>query len=448
MEFLDKLVLPQSSEHLELLHYISILLMTILIPYLSLIFGGTILTLNYFRKSYSKSNSTFLKFAKDVLQIVSINNLTAVALGILPFFTLILVYSQVFHKTATNYTTDLFLAFLFIVVGLLFIYTFRMTFSLDLIFKNVEEGSVPKISKQDFAKFKISTAKILPRYGYFGIVFLFAGIWIFTGVLVSASNFEHWQPGSFIAMLFSLKTIIYLLLFISFSFALTGSFILFYVFFWNKENYQFDENYKEFFTKFSSRLVYQASLFIPILMLIYIYIIPKVYLSGNVFVFSFLVLILVLLALSLNHYILNKSKIEYNPLVFFFLILAVFSLIVQKEILIKNASESNAVILSAEYDKILAELKGSGAGVAINPVEIYQVQCAACHQFDKKLVGPAHMDVLPKYEGKLSQLASFIRNPVKVDPAYPPMPNPGLKPNEAEAVAQYLLDEYQKLKNN
>ncbi len=446
MEFLDKLVLPQSSEHLELLHYISILLMSILIPYLSLIFGGTILSLNYFRKSYAKNNATYLKLAKDVLQIVSVNNFTALALGILPLFSLILVYSQIFHKTATHHTTDLFLAFLFVTVGLLFIYTFRLTFSLDLILKNLEEGKVPEISKQDFAKIKISSAKILPRYGYFGIVFLFAGIWLLTGVLTSAANFNYWQPTSFISMLFSIKTIVYLLLFISFSFGLTGSFILFYVFFWNKENYQFEESYREFFIKINSKLVYSSSLFIPLLSLIYIYLIPKVYLSANIFAFSFFVLALVLIALSLNHYVLNKSKIGYNSLVFFFLLLAVFSMIVQKEILIKNATESNALVLSAEYEKILAELKGTGAEVTINAAEIYQVKCAACHQFDKKLVGPAHLEVLPKYEGKLNQLVSFIRNPVKVDPAYPPMPNPGLKPNEAEAVAQYLIDEYQKLK--
>jgi cytochrome c len=446
MEFLDKLVLPQSAEHLELLHYISILLLTIVIPYLSLIFGGTILSLNYFRKSYSKRDSSYLQFAKDVLQIVSINNLSAVALGILPLFTLILVYSQIFNKTGTHYTSDLFLAFLFITVGLLFIYTFRITFSLDLIFKNVEENSLPEISKQDYNKIKSSSAKILSRYGYFGIVFLFAGIWILAGVLTAASNFEFWQPNSFISMLFSIKTIVYLLLFICFSFALTGSYILFYVYFWNKENYQLEESYKEQIIKINSRLVYYSSLFIPILILFYIYLIPKIYLGGNIFAFSFFVLILVLVALSLNHYILNKFKINYNPLVFFSLLLAVFSLIVQKETLIKNATESNALILSAEYNKILAELKGSGTEVAINAAEIYQVKCAACHQFDKKLVGPAHLDVLPKYDGKINQLVAFIRNPVKVDPAYPPMPNPGLKPNEAEAVAQFLLDEYQKLK--
>lgn len=45
MEFLDKLVLPQSSEHLQLLHYIAILLLAILILYLSLFLSSAILSL-------------------------------------------------------------------------------------------------------------------------------------------------------------------------------------------------------------------------------------------------------------------------------------------------------------------------------------------------------------------------------------------------------------------
>ena len=45
-----------------------------------------------------------------------------------------------------------------------------------------------------------------------------------------------------------------------------------------------------------------------------------------------------------------------------------------------------------------------------------------------------------------SRTSAFIRNPVKVDPAYPPMPNPGLKPQEAEAVATYMLEHFEKEK--
>jgi cytochrome c len=51
---------------------------------------------------------------------------------------------------------------------------------------------------------------------------------------------------------------------------------------------------------------------------------------------------------------------------------------------------------------------------------------------------------MPKYEGKKDLLVKFILNPVKINPDYPAMPNPGLKPKEAEAIAEYLLTTYKK----
>lgn len=107
--------------------------------------------------------------------------------------------------------------------------------------------------------------------------------------------------------------------------------------------------------------------------------------------------------------------------------------------LIAGSNKVQYTMLAAKYDDYLAELKGSDKVVTINGEELYSVRCASCHTFDKKLVGPPHDEVIPKYFGKENQLIAFIRNPVKVNPDYPPMPNPGLKPDEAKAVADYLL---------
>jgi cytochrome c551/c552 len=70
---------------------------------------------------------------------------------------------------------------------------------------------------------------------------------------------------------------------------------------------------------------------------------------------------------------------------------------------------------------------------------IYTEKCSTCHAFDRKVVGPAHHDVLPKYRGQPDKLVAFILNPTKVDPAFPPMVAPGLSQREAVAVADYLL---------
>jgi cytochrome c len=71
--------------------------------------------------------------------------------------------------------------------------------------------------------------------------------------------------------------------------------------------------------------------------------------------------------------------------------------------------------------------------------EIFNAKCSACHLFDQKKVGPPYKSVLPKYRGNKAQLVSFVLNPLKVDPSYPPMPNQGLKPTEADSIATYLL---------
>ena len=117
----------------------------------------------------------------------------------------------------------------------------------------------------------------------------------------------------------------------------------------------------------------------------------------------------------------------------------IFTVIISDQLIINNSTKVQSAILATKYDVILNELKGEDTVLEISGEEIYKVKCAACHSFDNKIVGPPHNEVVPKYIGKEQQLISFIRNPVKIDPNYPPMPNPGLEPNEAKAVAEYIL---------
>ena len=108
------------------------------------------------------------------------------------------------------------------------------------------------------------------------------------------------------------------------------------------------------------------------------------------------------------------------------------------------ATQKEAKELTDTYtqtqEATLAKL--SGATKPISGEEVYNARCSSCHRFDIKLVGPPYKQTMPKYEGKQSELVKFILNPVKKNADYPPMPNPGLKPNEAEAVAGWILSIY------
>ncbi|MCC6396025.1 MAG: cytochrome c, partial [Bacteroidetes bacterium] len=117
------------------------------------------------------------------------------------------------------------------------------------------------------------------------------------------------------------------------------------------------------------------------------------------------------------------------------------ALVTKDQVALHNATRDQAVILAHVYDQSEEALK-SALGVAAKQLsgeDIFNAKCSACHLFDQKKVGPPYASVLPKYKGKKPELVSFILNPSKVDPAFPPMPSQGLKPAEADSIATYLL---------
>ncbi|MCU0364524.1 MAG: c-type cytochrome [Ignavibacteriaceae bacterium] len=183
-------------------------------------------------------------------------------------------------------------------------------------------------------------------------------------------------------------------------------------------------------------------MFIPLFALINLFGLPATALTGTVFTYSIISLALLFLGYHFLFLLTKEIKGTTAALLFFTLVFSIAAFIISDQKAMATSTQVHSAMLSAEFDKYLAELKGEGKTIAINAAEIYQVKCASCHKWDQKLVGPAHLEVLPKYVGKEAQLVAFIRNPVKVDPAYPPMPNPGLKPNEADAIAKYLLETY------
>ena len=72
--------------------------------------------------------------------------------------------------------------------------------------------------------------------------------------------------------------------------------------------------------------------------------------------------------------------------------------------------------------------------------QLFQQKCSVCHRFDERLVGPPLNSVLGKYRPNRNKLTGYLRNPQKIDPDYPAMPNLGLTEQEAGAIADYLFD--------
>jgi cytochrome c len=275
---------------------------------------------------------------------------------------------------------------------------------------------------------------------------LFIGIWFYVAAITSATTFTTWNFPGMITALAAPKVLLNLLIFIAFAFTLTNAAILFIHLYWKESKKDEDAAYTKFVKNTTSKAGLKASIILPILIAINLFSFPENNLSGSIFIYAVVSIFLIFLAYHFFYMIQIKNDYRFGSLIFFVLILASVAFIIKDQKAMTNATKSHSLVLSTEYDKILAELKGEGTVAAISGKELYDVRCASCHKFEQKLVGPPHFEVLPKYVGKQAQLVAFIRNPVKVNPAYPPMPNPGLKPQEADAVAKYLLDEFAKKK--
>jgi cytochrome c len=447
MEFLDNLVLPQSAEHIELLHYMLILLLALFVPFISIIFGGTFASIHYGKKFRKTNTHYYKKFSKDVIEYVTINNGVGVILGIVPLIAAILIFAQLLHTAEIQTVSFLAMSLLMIIVALFMIYTYRYSMVLSNVFESVNSNSIAdKDAKEDYQKIKVKSSLLSLKYGKSGLVFLFIGIWFYVAAITSATSFTTWNFSGFFTALAAPKVLLNLLIFIAFAFALTNGAILFIHLYWNESKKDEDPLYTKFVKDTASKAGLRASIPLPFLIAINLFSFSDSTLSGSIFIYTILSVMLIFLAYHLFYMIQFKNDYRFGSFIFFILIFAWIAFIVKDQKAMTNATEKHSLVLSTEYDRILAELKGEGTVAVLSGKEIYDVRCASCHKFDQKLVGPAHNDVLPKYVGKEAQLVAFIRNPGKIDPAYPPMPNPGLKPQEADAVAKYLLEEFAKKK--
>jgi len=447
MDFLDKLVLPQSAEHIELLHYMLILVLALFVPFISILFGGTFASIHYSKKFRNTKTIYYKKFSKDIIEYVTVNYGVGVILGLVPLIAAILIFAQLLHTAHIQTVGFLALSFAFLLVALFMIYTYRYSMMLTNVFDSVNLNSnSDKDAEEDYRKIKAKSSYLSLNYGKSGLVFLFIGIWFYVAAITSATTFTSWNFPGFITSLAAPKVLLNLLIFIAFAFTLTNAAILFIHLYWNDSKKDEDGAYTKFVKDTAAKAGLKASIILPILIAINLFSFPETNLSGSIFIYAVVSILLIFLAYHFFYMIQIKNDYRFGSLIFFILILASVAFIIKDQKAMTNATKSHSLVLSTEYDKILAELKGEGIVAVLSGKEIYDVRCASCHKFDQKLVGPAHNEVLPKYVGKEAQLVAFIRNPVKVNPAYPPMPNPGLKPQEAGAVAKYLLEEFAKKK--
>jgi cytochrome c551/c552 len=441
MEFLDNLVLPQSAEHIRLINYLLVLIFFLFIPYIGILLVTSILSLVYRGKGIREANPVYTEYSASLIRIPTLNKSVGVILGIIPFLTIILMIAQIMHRTDTSILEFLFASFIFGTIGIILIYTYRYSFDFENIYNRVQDKIIDEELSSILKKTSGGSSRLAAKSGLWGVITLVIGLWfLLTAVTIIYYPFL-WQSDS-LFLLFNWRVMLYALQFLALSSALTGAFVLFSYYYWEWGISNLNEEFSDFNKRVSIHLVFWGALALPLIMLISLFSLETQYLSGGVFAFSVIALILLFIVYNLVYGMIKTRNIKLSGPVFFLVIFIALSVIIKDQAAMSNATAQHAAVLNAEFEAYLSSLIGDRGLEEVDGKAIFDVRCSSCHVFDQRLVGPAFNNVLPKYEANRDQLVSFILNPGRIDPQFPPMPNPGLKPNEARAVSEYIMETY------
>lgn len=286
-----------------------------------------------------------------------------------------------------------------------------------------------------------------PVLGGIGSLLVLGGLFFLLDVLALVMFPERWPfvktPLPFV---FSVHVPVHFLVVLALSVVATGALLAFRALYW-RETALPEGPPRTDVRRWSAGLVLAGSLPLPALLLWEYNSIPDYALGWTAFALGWAFLA-VLLAACVGALSAALRDAPLRPVATLLLTLALFGLFaVRDTVLVSTANHEHLVLLAAKARADQAALqqaqeKRYTSALPIDPKlgeKIFNERCSACHQFDRKVVGPPYLETVPKYQGKLEALRDFILNPVKIDPAYPAMPSQGLNRREAESVARYLL---------
>ena len=98
MEFLESIILPQSAQRIELLSYLTTISYMILLPYLALLFGSTLLSCMFNARGKSYQNAHYIKLSKDLISLPTFNIYVSFGLIVLPILILMFYISKLEMK--------------------------------------------------------------------------------------------------------------------------------------------------------------------------------------------------------------------------------------------------------------------------------------------------------------------------------------------------------------
>jgi cytochrome c len=451
MNVLDKLVIPESNEHLTLLRYLLVVVTIFFVTYSSVALIASTFSAIFNRRARKNGDKHLARFAQDLADLAAPNKGVIYAMAVIPLVTIILIYAQLLYGMKIGITSYLFYSAIFYFVGFYFLYGYKRSFHLDSIFTTFQSLTSSRVSDvhpdvvKDVESYEHSAVSANTHGGSRSAILFWIGTWILVGAIRLTFTPERWADSSLATVLFSGETIWSLVNYIVTAFVITSAAVLFFFFKWEKGiALSTEESYKVFVKKLTLPIGLVAVALEPILIFFEIQNLPQSGVSNLTFAIACIGLFMALLILLLFYSMLKDSQANLGSYAFIGVVVLVFVWAAKDEVAFHYATRDQGQVLGRRYETMLASLNPNAAQPVISGEDIYNGRCSACHRFDIKLVGPPYNQTMPNFVGKMDSLEDFIMNPRQVVPGYPPMPNQGLRPAEVKAVAEYIMGVYLK----
>jgi cytochrome c len=290
---------------------------------------------------------------------------------------------------------------------------------------------------------KVSAGEVSQRSAVISISLILLGLFLFVGSITVAANPIKWKlVQSIWGFLIDGEIWMNFLYYIILALIISASAILYFFLVWQGGIKNRTSEYLEYVKSFASKLGFTLTLIIPIFIFTGLLLLPQSSRSPVIYILTFIIFAVIIILSNLYYQLLKTSNSGIAAAIFFMVFVLLSFLIVRDQLVFGNAIQphlNSVVFVKAEE---LAKEKEANIATAtgVDAEKIFNEKCSACHKFDTKVVGPPYDETVPKYNGDIKKLASYIYNPQKINPEYPPMPNQGLKQNEAEAMAKWLIE--------
>ena len=438
MDFLKDAALPQSLEHFHLIVLIAALNALVFVPYLTFVLGSSLLSYLFDRKGRKSSDEKYRKFSKLLIDLPLYSKTVVTFLGIIPGLALVLIYAQMLQSTGAMSVGLAGFGFLSLVIAFVLLYSYKYTFRLEGILENV---NVDK-ANEEVEEYRRSNSSVHLRSGKWGLFFLIVAVFLYAAAMSITTNPSGWNDaGSFFDVVFSNDVWLKFLILLILSVGITGVSIIYFGIAYHGLKMEIDEKVKSLVHQTGKQLIVFSMIVLPLVILLNVIMLPLDVMSGMIYLLAGLTISFLFIAAHSYYGYFKEKKTSTIGYGMFMFLCAIALLIVNDYVVIANATKEHAAVLSARYDKVTEEMK-TKLGitmVSMTGEDIYNAKCSACHLFNQKKVGPPYNETIPKYNGDKAKIIEFVMNPVKKNPAYPPMPSQGLKPAEADSIVSYIM---------